>query len=206
MRVQQVRPRVEHGLHEAEVVAAAAFDHVAGEREGAAGEADEGHAAVERLADDGDRVEDVAAARPCRRRQAPHVLLGAHGALELRALALGEVEAQPHRVGDGEDVGEEDGRVEREALQRLQRHLAGELGVLREGEEAAGLPARGVVLREVAPGLAHDPDRRVVGGLAQQGAQEVVVFHGGRFSHGRRAGHPETVKGGGRGRRRWPGA
>ena len=40
-------------------------------------------------------------------------LPGAHRALELRPLALGEIEAEAHRVGHGQDVGEQDRRVER---------------------------------------------------------------------------------------------
>ena len=48
------------------------------------------------------------------------------GALEARALALGERQAEPHRVGDRQDVGEQDRRVEREARERLQRHLGRE--------------------------------------------------------------------------------
>ena len=51
--------------------------------------------------------------------------------LEARALAFGEREPEAHRVRDGEDVGEQDRRVEREALERLQRHLGGERGRLR---------------------------------------------------------------------------
>ena len=62
--------------------------------------------------------------------------------------------------GIGEDVGEQDRRVEPVALERLQRHLAGELGVHAQLQEAAGLRARRAVLRQVAAGLAHHPQRR----------------------------------------------
>ena len=58
--VHQVRTAVEQGLDLAIVVRAAAFDHVAGEGPGAAGEADQGHGVVQGAADLGDRIHHVA--------------------------------------------------------------------------------------------------------------------------------------------------
>jgi hypothetical protein len=51
---------------------------------------------------------------------------------------------QPHRIGHGEDVGEQDRRVEIEARQRLQRDLAREIRVLRHRRK---LPAFARVAR-----------------------------------------------------------
>src|SRR5207342_2923209 len=99
-------------------------------------------------------------------------------ALELGAFALDEVQAQAHGVGHGEDVGEQDRGVEREAAQRLQRDFAGEFRGLGHRQEAAGLGARGAVLGQVAAGLAHQPDRGAVDGLTAQGAEETIVFQG----------------------------
>ena len=175
--MQEVGTRVEQGLHVAEVLAAAAFDHVAGERERAAAEADERNAAAQRLAHHGEGVEHVAQPRRVGNGERGDVALGAQRPLELRPLAFDEVQPQSHRVGHREDVGEDDRSVEREALDRLQRDLTGELGRLREREEAAGLAPRGVVFGKVAPRLAHDPDRRVRRRFAQQRAQERVVAH-----------------------------
>src|SRR3972149_6740937 len=45
--VQQLRPRIQHALDDAEIIAAAAFDHVTGERVRTAGEADQRHRIVE---------------------------------------------------------------------------------------------------------------------------------------------------------------
>jgi hypothetical protein len=104
----------------------------------------------------------------------------AQRALEARALALGEIQAEAHRVGHGEDVGKQDGGVQLEACQRLQRDLAGQLRVLAQLQEAAGAAPGLVVLGQVASGLAHQPDRGVVDGLAQQGTQEGVVLGAGR--------------------------
>ena len=176
---EQVGAAIEHRLDLAEVGAAAALDHVAGERPGAAREADQRHAAGEHGANGAHGVGHVAQLRRrIGRRQPHHGSLVAHRPLEARPFALGEVQPQAHGVGHGEDVGEQDRRIEREALERLQRHLARQLGRLAQGEEAPGARARGVVLGQVAPGLAHQPDRRVRGGLAPQRAQESVVGEG----------------------------
>jgi hypothetical protein len=57
-----------------------------------------------------------------------------------------------------EDVAEQDGRVQRVAVQRLQRDFGGVLRVGGQAHEAAGLGARLAVFRQVAAGLAHQPD------------------------------------------------
>ena len=163
-----------------DVVAAGPFDHVAGQGPGAAREADQGHAAVQSLADGRDRVEDVAQLVHVGHGQLGDCRFVADHALELRALALLKREAQAHGIGHGEDVAEQDGRVERVALERLQRDLGGVVGIGGQAHEAAGLGARGAVLRQVAAGLAHQPEGRVVSGLAQAGAQEVVVLERGK--------------------------
>ena len=49
---------------------------------------------------------------------------------EARAFALGEAQAQAHRIGHGEDVAEQDRGVERVAVQRLQRDLGGVVGLV----------------------------------------------------------------------------
>jgi C4-dicarboxylate-specific signal transduction histidine kinase len=54
------------------------------------------------------------------------------------------------------------------------------LRVLAQLQEAAGAAPRLVVLGQVAAGLAHQPDRGVIHGLAQQCAQEGVVLGAGR--------------------------
>ena len=49
-------------------------------------------------------------------------------------------------------------------------------GLVAESDKTSRLRARCAVLREVATGLAHDPDRRTVDGLAQERAQQPVVL------------------------------
>ncbi|MDR8804351.1 hypothetical protein FEP89_05107 [Burkholderia multivorans] len=186
--VHQVGTRIRHRLYGAEIVRAAALDHVARERPRAAGEADQRHALAalaigERAPDLAYRIGHVAERRAdVGDRELRDVGLGAHRMRELRPFADLEVEAEAHGVGNRQDVGEQDRGVERKALERLQRHFGREIGILREAEEAAGPRARRVVFRQIAARLAHEPDRRVVGRLAQKRTQEGVVEQG--MGHG----------------------
>jgi hypothetical protein len=97
-------------------------------------------------------------------------------ALELGPFALGKIQPQPHRVRYGEDIGEQDRRVQRETIQRLQRHLGGVVRALAQAEKTASALPRLTVFRQIAPRLAHHPHGCVVGWLTQQGAQEGVVL------------------------------
>ncbi len=175
--VHQLRLVVHQGLHLGVIVAAAAFDHVAGQRERAAGKTDQRHATVQRLADLRHGVGDVfQILADIRHTQRLDVRFRLQRALELRAFAIGKIQTQPHRIRHGKDVREQDRRVQRETVQRLQRHFGSVVRALAQAEKAAGAFARFAVLRQETTGLAHHPHWRVVGRLAQQGAQEGVVF------------------------------
>jgi hypothetical protein len=177
--VQLAGRAVQHALDVREVLAAAALDHVGADRPRTAREADQRHAAPELAADQAHRVHHVAQlALGVRHRQPVDVGRAAHRAGDLRPLARLELEPDVHRVRDGEDVGEQDRGVEAVTLERLQRDLAGQLRVHAQVEEAAGLRARGAVLGQVAPGLAHHPQRRARRRLSQQRAQQQVVLQG----------------------------
>ncbi|MNT24314.1 hypothetical protein D3C72_1597810 [compost metagenome] len=177
--MQGLRIVVGHGLGLAEVLRRAAFDHVGGQGPRAAGEADQRHAAVELAADGADRVHHVAKVfLRVGDRQRFDVGRGADDLLEARAFAAFEVQAQAHGIRDGEDVREQDRRVQRVAVQRLQGDLAGELRVHAQAHEVTGLGAAGAVLRQVAAGLAHHPHRGDVYGLLEQCTQETIVLQG----------------------------
>ncbi len=148
-------------LHLGEVAAAAAFDHVAGEREGRAGEAQQ---------------RGLVSAAPCGSRRIAAIdrrqmlgqprarelaeLGGIGQCLELRAFAFLEPDFLAERVGNHEDVGEDDRRIEAEATDRLQRDLDGLFRRVAEFEERSGRGADGAILRQVASRLPHQPDRR----------------------------------------------
>ena len=96
--------------------ATAAFDHIAGERERAAGEADQRYAAVQRFADGADGVEDVLQLFHIGNLQLGNVGFVLQGTFEFRAFAFGKIQTQAHCVGDGQDVGEQNRRVQIEAV------------------------------------------------------------------------------------------
>ena len=106
-----------------------------------------------------------------------YVGVAAPRAVKRRAFAGDEGEPQPHRVGDGQDVGKEDGGVQAEARQRLQGDFAGEIGRLAEGHKLSRRLARGAVFRQVTPGLAHHPD-----GGSRDGFARAARAAAGRFS------------------------
>ena len=176
--VQGARLLVEQGFGGGEVAACLAFDHVGGKRPRAASEADERHAAVQFAPDEAHRLHDVAeVVVHVGDGQGLYVGEAAHRAGKRRAFAGDEGEPQPHRVGDGQDVGKEDGGVQAEARQRLQGDFAGEIGRLAEGHKLSRRLARGAVFGQVTPGLAHHPDGGSRDGFAAQHAQQQVVFH-----------------------------
>jgi hypothetical protein len=92
----------------------------------------------------------------------------AQRALELRAFAVGEVQAQAHRVGHGEDVGEQDRGVQREARQRLQRDFAGHLRVLGQARKLPALACgwRGTPAGSDRPGASARPGVQSTGSRA----------------------------------------
>ena len=145
--VQQIRPIVEHGLERAEVVRAATFDHVAGKGERTAGKADQGDGTIERAPNFANGVEHIAQMHGrIRRRQIADRPFLAQRPLEAGAFPFGEVQAEAHGIGDGQNVRKQDGGIERIARQRLQGHLAGKGRVLAEIEKAARPSPRFAVL------------------------------------------------------------
>ena len=70
----------------------------------------------------------------------------AQRALEFRPLALGKVQTQAHRIGNGQNVGKQNCRIQAKARQRLQRDFGGVIRVLAQGEKITGAGARLVVL------------------------------------------------------------
>ena len=146
----------------------AARDEITEEREGAAGKADERHAAwcVRRApASSVSSTNGTSRSRhqlPPAHRSARRVRIGS------RTTGPGsKVRSIAHALQRRHDVAEENGGIELEAPQRLQSHLGCKLRRARQFDEV-DLRAKLAVLRQIAPGLAHDPDGRV-GGAAGGG-------------------------------------
>ena len=169
----------------------AALDHIAGQGEGGAGEADQRYAAGELAGRQAQRLEDeghVAA-----RVADVHALQiggAAHRALDHRPVVSVEMKADAHALERQQDVGEDDGAVEIEAGKRLERDLDRHLGPAAELDEAQ-LLAQGTVFGQVASGLAHEPDRCGVDGLAEARVEQQSRRHVGRLFR-REGPHPEA--------------
>ena len=160
-------------LDGAEALFAFALHQVCGQREGRATEADQRGAAVEFRSQQAHGVGD----------EGEHLAGGLRPqGLDLRARSdrLGDLgtgvegHVDAERIERQHDVREQDGGIEREAPQRLQRDLGRQFRGAAQLEEADAA-AQFAILREVAAGLAHDPDGGAIHGLPPAGAQETVV-------------------------------
>ena len=80
--------------------------------------------------------------------------------IEPRAFAGLEAHGTAERIGDHENIGEDDRGIEVEAADRLQRHLGGIFRREAQIEKAARLGAQFAILRQIAAGLPHHPYRR----------------------------------------------
>jgi hypothetical protein len=103
-----------------------------------------------------DRLEFAEVAVP---RQRPDLLRRLQG-IEPRPFADLEPDRTAQRVGDQENIREDDRGIEVEAADRLERHLGGIFRREAQIEKAARLGAQFAIFRQIAAGLAHHPDRR----------------------------------------------
>jgi hypothetical protein len=138
-------------------------DHVCGDRPGRTAEADQrgllrqfraqpAHRLVDRQKIHVKRLRAVAAVEPV------HLVRGDRR--HERTAAFLEAQVATKRMRNHQYVRKQDRGVEAEAADRLQGHLDGEVGIVAEVEKAACRPPRLAVFRQIAPRLAHHPDRR----------------------------------------------
>ena len=116
-----------------------------------------------------------------------------HGKLHFDAAALfPEMIRLPHRLGNDEDVAEQNGGIETEPADRLQRHLGGEFRRPDQFEERVLFLQR-PVFRQRAPGLAHQPHGRAVHRQAAAGGEKTPAVVG-RYGMGFWIGFQRVVK------------
>ena len=108
------------------------------------------------------------------------LLEGAEGLVDDGAFAVDELEVEAHGGEREEEVGEDDGGVDAEALGGGDGDLGGDGGRAADVEEGM-VAADGHVLGHVAAGLAEEPDGRAVDGLAEAGADEAGGAVGAHF-------------------------
>ena len=149
---------------------------------GRATESDQRHTAVELAAQQANRLEHVTERDARLEHTQPLHVGGRPDRIEDgRPLALHEIEIEAQRREGQQQIGEEDGRVDLDDVDRLQRHRDGQLRLAADLDQREAL-AQGAVVRHVAPGLAHEPHGCHVDGLATARPEEPVV-------HAVHAGH-----------------
>ena len=85
-----------------------------------------------------------------------------------------EFDLAAHPLEGNHDVGEEDRGVHSQPVQRLERHLASQLGHVADVEEGV-LGADRPVFLQIAAGLTHDPDRRRIHLFPAAGLQKTIA-------------------------------
>ena len=182
-QMQRLRIGIHHLFNHGKGFTAAAFHHVGRQRPRATGEANQWDFAFELTANGTHRIHDVAQlAFRIRNRQLFDIGFAGNWRGKAWAFPGFEIEPQPHRIGDGQDIREQDRRIKRVATQRLQRHFTSQLGVFAQRHKVASLRAGGFVLRQIAACLAHHPHRSHINGLAQQRTQITIVLEFGHFT------------------------
>ena len=149
----------------------ATFDHVTGESPRRGGKAEDGnfgagvfHRATESFHEEAGflfRIEEI---------EFFDVSFSADGLGKIWTFIF-EFEREAHGFGRDEDVRKDDDGVDVEAAQGLNRNLECQIGSLANIEEGMLCPDF-AIFGEVAPGLAHHPDREARNGLATAGTKE----------------------------------
>ena len=106
--------------------------------------------------------------------QAIDVGFAANGIFNRRTFAAHEVEGNAHGFERQQEIREQDGGVDVDAANRLQRDDGSQLGRTTNIEQGMACPDF-AVLGHVAPRLTHEPHRRAIHRLAPAGAQKTVV-------------------------------
>ena len=91
-----------------------------------------------------------------------------------RPLAGRELQVDAHRFEDQQQVGEDDGRIDAEPLDRGEHDLGGEVGILAQIEKRGRSP-QFAILGHIAAGLPHQPDGRPLDRLAADGLHQEAI-------------------------------
>ncbi len=175
-RIQQFGVVEQQALDMAEIVPALPLDHVGGKGPGGPREPDQRTQAVQFPPHFPYCIDDITQRNEgIWHRQLTDGVPVADGVRETRTLPVDEIEAKPHRIGHSEDVGKQDGRIKRIAAHRLHRDLAGPFRILTQIHERSGARPHGTIFGQVAASLPHEPDGRLIDGLAPQGAEKTVA-------------------------------
>ena len=106
------------------------------------------------------------------------VRLVSHRIMDHRSFAFRERQTEAHRFKRQQDVGKNDGRIERKAVDRLERDLRRQLGRLAQLKDRV-LRAERTIFCHITARLAHEPDRRTINRFTPAGFEEAIVYHFG---------------------------
>ena len=152
--------------------ARAPLDAVAGQREGRAGEADHRNRIVEPRAGGPHDVHHVAERLEILQLMEPlHVGRFSKRIVDHRALPHRELKIHAHRLEDGEQIAEDDRRIDTEPVDRGDHHFRRQSRILHQPHEVNLLP-HAAVFRQVAARLSHQPHGRAFHRLAAAGPHE----------------------------------
>ena len=95
--------------------------------------------------------------------------------IELWAFAHRECNLLPQCMRHDQDIRKQNRRIEAETPYRLQRDLGCKFRIKDEIEKPAGFGTQRAIFRQVAPSLAHQPDRRGTLSRAIKHCEERIV-------------------------------
>ena len=168
--MQSLRLGIHHLFNTGKRLATATFDHVGRQRPRATGKPNQRHRALELTANGAYRIHDIAQlllwiGHP----ELLYIGQGAHWAFKTRTFSGFKVQPQAHRIRDSQNIRKQNCRIQRKTAQGLQGHFTGQLRIFAQGHKIPGFGAGRPILRQIAPRLAHHPNRCHVYRLAQQG-------------------------------------
>ncbi len=175
-------PRLRLAIHQLlgkEIVPrASALDRITRERERRPGKSNQGHPTVQGASNLTDGFGYILEFASINDVESFDVRLVSHRIMDHRSLALRKLQAETHRFKRQQDVGKNDGRIERKAIDRLERDLRRQLGRLAQLEDRM-LRAERTIFCHIPTRLAHEPDRRTIDRLTPAGFEETLVHHFG---------------------------
>jgi len=191
--LQQIGAGAGHLAHGGEVRAAGAFDHVAGEREGAAGEAEQRHAAAERPLDLGDGVEHIAQLRHVGDIQRP--IAASSPVVRANRGPSPAAKSNPSPMASG-TVRMSENRIAASSAKRASGCSVTSVASAGDCASAMKLPPAPAsrCTRQVTAGLAHQPDGRIGVGsrLSARSSVSLREWHSG--CAGARRGDPRPLR------------
>jgi hypothetical protein len=92
-----------------------------------------------------------------------------------------KIQRLPESMGNHQDIGKQNRRIESEPADRLQRYLSSEFRRETQFEKTAGLFPQRAILRKIASSLTHHPDWRRISFRPVEDVKQRFYHQGSRF-------------------------